>query len=179
MFLYISKLYFAWQNSSNLTQRLHRLPGALTRLLDQLGHLLELVDARVAHKLVQPTLARRHRRALCPQPRQRYRNLLLVTTAHPVCEHVHLVPTPQQIQRGLRNADMALDPHDHTGHGRVRFRSGTLQFLKRGDDFRGEHGEESFVDVAGGGYGDLCGRGGIQEEFRAGFTQAGAVLGRC
>jgi hypothetical protein len=135
----------------DLTQRLQRLLRALTAVLDELDNLLEptpkklaLVSSHHTHThtqtkyllrppstpntLIQPTLARRHHRPLPPQPRQRNRNFLLITAAHAVRDDVHLVPGAQEVERGLRDADVAFDADDDAGEGTGVLVEGGLDF---------------------------------------------------
>ena len=97
---------------SEFTQSLQNLLRLARKLLDHPGDPLELGNARIAHALIQPALARRDDCAFSPQPRQRDRYLLWITTTHAVCKDINLMPLSEQIQGRLRDADMALDAHD-------------------------------------------------------------------
>ena len=71
-----------------------------------------LFNRRIPHALIQPAFTRRDDHALSGQPPQRHPDLPLMTTTHPVRQHVHLVPVGQQVERGLRDADVSLDADD-------------------------------------------------------------------
>lgn len=94
-------------------QRMQNLLRILARLLHQPRHGPEFRDRCIAHQLIQEALARRDHRARRPEPRQRNRDLLRVARTDPIRQDVDLVPVRQQIQRRLRDADMALDAHEH------------------------------------------------------------------
>lgn len=87
-------------------QSLQNLLRIFARLLDEPHDALELGHRGIAHELIHDALARRYRDALVPQPRQGDGHLLAVAAAHAVREHVWLVPRRQEVQRGLRDANV-------------------------------------------------------------------------
>lgn len=94
-----------------------------------------------------------------------------MTTAHPIRQHVHLVPLGQQVERGLGHADVGLDAHDRDlkrlllplelePHLRDEHTEGRLvvQRRRRGQIQLGAQGSEPRGRLCGGEDGDREGR---------------------
>lgn len=69
----------------------------------------------VLDKLVHEALAGGYDSAFMSQPGQCNWDLLLVAAAHAVGNDVHLVLSPEKIERGLGYADVAFDADDDAG----------------------------------------------------------------
>lgn len=137
--------------SMNLQSPLQRLPGIIRRLPHELRDVPELLDAGVAHDLVDPALGGRDGGAGGAQPRQRDGGLGVVAAADPVGEHVDGVAAREQVQRRLRHADVALDAHD--GDLAARRRRRERRGRRRREPVRGDlgrhHAEERLVCLHG------------------------------
>lgn len=62
-------------------------------------------------------LTSRHKRPSLPHPLHRNRDLLPITTTHPIGKDIHPMPLFQEIQRGLQDTHMGLDADDGDGRG--------------------------------------------------------------
>jgi len=102
----------------HLTKRLKHLLVACIALLDHLDDLLELSNPRIAHTLIQPTLARAHDGTLVSQARERNGNFFFVAAADAVGDDVDAVAVAEQIEGGLGDADVRFDADDDAGEGR-------------------------------------------------------------
>ena len=98
--------------SQMTTQPPQPIPRLTPKLLHQLAHLPKLPNPRIAHTLIQKALRSRHHNPLTPQPRQRNRHLLRIATTNPIRQNINFMPLRQQIQRSLRDTDMAFDADD-------------------------------------------------------------------
>lgn len=128
---------------------MQRIFRALAAFLDQLDDLLEpmqklavtpdsnsfpyvyvLRRPSIANTLVQKALARCHDGALVPQTRQCDGHFLLVAAAHAVCDDIYLVAGAQEVDGGLRDADVAFNADDDAGEwpGGVEIVEGFLDF---------------------------------------------------
>jgi hypothetical protein len=92
----------------------------------------ELSCARVSYALIHDALACGDHGTLMPQSRQCDRDLLGIAAAHAVCNDVDLVPSPEKIDGGLCDANVALDADDD-----ARERTGDFEAVERFLDFRG------------------------------------------
>ena len=84
----------------------------------------------IPHQLIHEALAGRHDSAFMPQPRQRNRHFLLVAAALPFRNDIYLVSGLEEIERRLRNADVAFDADDDAGE-----RAGGVERVERLLDF--------------------------------------------
>ena len=68
---------------------------------------------------VYKALTSRHKRPRLPHPLHGNRDLLPITTTHPIGKDIHPMPLSEEIQRGLQNTHMGLDADDgdRRGHG--------------------------------------------------------------
>ena len=60
------------------------------------------------------------------QSRQRNRHLLFVAAAHAICNDVYFVSGSEEVERGLRDADVAFDTDDDAGE-----RAGGVEGIER------------------------------------------------
>jgi len=90
-------------------------PPTLALISPTLPHHKDLpAILRIPQNLIYQTLTRRNPHALLPQPRQRHRPLLGITTADCILHDIHAMPARQQIQTRLQHADVRLNPHNDT-----------------------------------------------------------------
>lgn len=173
--------------------------GRLLRLLDQPGDLFKPTSLhvsirahqppktdkhsrrirRIAHHLINQTLARRDPRALLPQAMQRNIPLLGITTTNRILHNPHAMPIGNQVQRRLQHTDMCLNPNNHDVKrlllGRragVRIRLRGRQRLERRHHLGHPHAKGRLVHVRDGRVGRL------ELQLGARLAQLGALLRR-
>lgn len=127
--------------NSQLAQRRHRTLRIILRVLDQRTHGAEIRILRIAQQLKQHTLASSDDCTLVREARQGNRALELVAAGDAVGEDVDPVAAAQQIEGGLRHADVRLDADEDDGELVVRRRG--ADDLR---DFGHHHAEHRLVD---------------------------------
>jgi hypothetical protein len=113
-------------------------------------------------------------------------DLLLVAAADAISDDKHIMPGPQQVNRGLRDTDVALDADNDAGEGpcRVEGVEGLLDLWGARPSawscgswvrLNSHHGKQSLVEVAAG----LDAIGDVEAQLRACLAQTCAVLCGC